>query len=145
MRKSFRHPNKFNTYSCTAKYSLFWSFVKDWNKLDTDIRDSSNSVIRQKSESQNSSNKKTKCAKFFENKHFLPLIRTRTCVVSIGKKYSFFREFVVFCFLDNSVLGFAFLRYYWRIIAYFAKPYWNLLNLLKRKPTILITLWELSD
>ena len=144
MRKSSPYPNTFNTFSCTAEYLFFSSFVKDWNKLDPDIRDCSNSVVRPKSESQNSSNKKTKCAKFFENKHFLPLIRTRTCVVSIGKKYSFFREFVVFCFLDNSVLGFAFLRYYVRIIAYFAKLYWNLSNLLKRKLTILITLWELS-
>ena len=128
MRKSSRHPNKFNTYSCTAKYSLFWSFVKDWNKLDTDIRDSSNSVIRQKSESQNGSNKKTKYAKFSEKWTFLTS-DSHTYVV------------VCFVFLISSFWDLPF----WRIIAYFAKPYWNLLNLLKRKPTILITLWELSD
>ena len=66
MRKSSRHLNTFNTFSYTAECSFFSSFVRDWNKLDTDIRDSSNSVMRQKSEFENDSNKETKYAKFSE-------------------------------------------------------------------------------
>ena len=66
MRKSSRHLNTFNAAEYTAECSFFSSFVKDRNKLDTDIRDSSNSVMRQKSEFENDSNKETKYAKFSE-------------------------------------------------------------------------------
>ena len=56
------------------------------------------SVIRQKGESQNGENKKTKHAEFFQKRAFL--------------KCSFSRKFGLLCFVVVSVLRFAHLSYY---------------------------------
>ena len=59
------------------------------------------SVIRQKDESQNGGNKKTKHAKFSEKRTFLT-----------SRKCSFFGKFGMLCFLVTSVLRFPLLPYY---------------------------------
>ena len=65
--------------------------------------------VRQKVESQNGGNKKTKHAKFSEKLTFLtPQRRTRTCVYQWVENVRFFGKFGVFCFFATSVLRFAF-------------------------------------
>ena len=52
MRKSSRHPNKFFTFSFRTEYlknSFFSDVVNNWNRLDSDICDSSNYSIFLKS------------------------------------------------------------------------------------------------
>lgn len=62
-------------------------------------------VIRQKSESENGGNKKSKAAKFSENGHFLPP----------DKKCSLFLKFGGRGFLVTTILLFALLSYYRRL------------------------------
>ena len=52
-------------------------------------------MIRQKGESQNGGKKKTKQAKFSENKHFLPAHTHTYACISEGKKCLFFGKFGV--------------------------------------------------
>ena len=70
------------------------------------------SVIKQKRESQNGGNKKTKHAKFFEKRTLPPDRHTYVYVyvrVRIsGYECSFFGQFGVLCFLVTSVLRFTF-------------------------------------
>ena len=63
-------------------------------------------VIKQKRESQNGGNKKAKHAKYSEKRSFL----TR------GLEMFVFRKLGVLCFLVTSVLRFALLLYYRRIV-----------------------------
>ena len=55
---------------------------------------------------------------FPKNEHFLPLDRYTYVCVSGGKKCSFFGKFGVLCFLITSVLRFAILQYYRRILLF---------------------------
>ena len=71
------------------------------------------SVIWQKGESQNGGNKNTKHAKFSEKRTFFYSL---ICVRIRGKKHSFFGKFDMLCILVTSVLRFALLPYYWRIV-----------------------------
>ena len=68
---------------------------------------STSSVIRQKTESQNGGNKKTKNVKFSEKRTFL----NPTCACQGVKNVCFFGKFDVLCFPVTSVLRFAFLPY----------------------------------
>ena len=79
-------------------------------------------VIRQKGESRNGGNKKTKHAKFSEKRPFLTPWSAR-------KKCLFFGKFDVLCFLVTSILRFALFLYYWRIdccIFYITLSLWKL-------------------
>ena len=68
-------------------------------------------VIRQKSESQNGVNKKTKHGKFPEKRIFLtPDLQTYVCILGV-KKYSLFGKFGTLCFLVPCILGFALFPY----------------------------------
>ena len=69
------------------------------------------SVITQKDESQNRSNKKSKHAKFSEKTNVSCLL-IRTCAYLGGKNVLFFLfKFGILSFLVTSILGFAFLSY----------------------------------
>ena len=70
----------------------------------------SSTVIRQKGKSQNGCFKKTKHAKFSGKQTFL--------TPWYAKKCSFFGKFVVLCFLETSVLRFALLPYYRRVLQF---------------------------
>ena len=81
------------------------------------------SLIRQKGESQNGGNKKTKHTKFSEKKknpeHFLPLDTHTYVFVSGSKKCSFLGKLGVLYFPVTFVFKFAFLPYYRRLnVAY---------------------------
>ena len=67
-------------------------------------------VIRLKCQSQNRGNKKITCAKFPDNKHFLPPDAYQGV-----KKCLFFRKFGVMCFPVSSVLRYVFLPSYRQI------------------------------
>ena len=74
------------------------------------------SGMKQKGESQNECFKKAKMPKFPKNKHFVPPdTHTRVCI-SGGKKYLFFGNFGLLCFLETLALRFTLLRYYQRAI-----------------------------
>ena len=91
-------------------YSLYRTTRNDYS---TGTAWSSSSVIRQKGESQNGGNKKTKHANFPKNERFLrPDSHTYVCE-SGGKKCSFFGKFGVLCFLVTFVLRFALLSSYY--------------------------------
>ena len=62
------------------------------------------SVIRQKGESQNGGNKKTKQVKFSEKRTFLSPWYPHVRVHQGGKKCPFFRKFGMLCFLVTSIL-----------------------------------------
>ena len=62
--------------------------------------------------------RKQSTSNFPKNNNFLPP-QTHTCVcVSGGKKYSFFGKLGVLCFLVTSVLRYALLPYYRRIVSH---------------------------
>ena len=49
MRNSHRHPNTFHVFPCTTEYfkkSLFPHVINEWNKLDPNIRSSSNAFLK---------------------------------------------------------------------------------------------------
>ena len=69
------------------------------------------SVIKQKSESQNGCFKKINHAKFSQKQTFNTYVR-----VSGGKKCLFFGKVGVLCFLETPVLRFALLLYYQQAI-----------------------------
>ena len=73
-------------------------------------RETNSSVKRQKEESQNEGNKKTRHAKFSKKNEHLLLPYTCTYVYQ-SKKCYFFGKIGVLCFLDISVLRFALLLY----------------------------------
>ena len=86
-----------------------WNLTLDWNGLNWKAN---SSVIRQKGESQNGGNKKTKHA-IFSVKTNISYPDTQVCILG-GKKCSFFGKFHLFCFLATSVLRYALLLYYRR-------------------------------
>ena len=76
-------------------------------------------VVKQKGESQNGGNNKTKHAKFSEKWIFLPPdTHTMYMCVSGGKECSFFGKFGVLCFV-TYISKFIFLPYYQRFFAGF--------------------------
>ena len=80
--------------SVTQDFVYVWIWVKNtWMN---------SSVIRQKEDSQNRCFKKTKYAKFYEKRHFLPPDRHTYVCVSGGKECLFFGKFGVLCFFWNT-------------------------------------------
>ena len=69
-----------------------------------------------KCESQNGCFKKTKQARFLENKHVLPPNMNTYACVSGAKKCLFFINFVVPSFLEKPILRCALLPYYPQIM-----------------------------
>ena len=102
--------------------SILWrnSASKKCGSLKILVRNSS--VIRQKDESQNRGNKKTKHVNFSEKINiFYPLIRTRMCAYQGLRNVSFFGKFAIICFLVTSVFRFSLLPYYRRIEGGFSR------------------------
>ena len=87
-----------------------WIRLLSINPFRTHV--SISSVIRQRGESQNGGNKKTKC--FFLKKTF----RIHWYAYGI-RNIRFLWKFRVLCFLVNSILRLAFLPYYRRFILFF--------------------------
>ena len=90
-----------------------WNATLCWKGLNENIYLKS-SAITQKGESQDGCYKKTKYAKFFEKRSFLPPGPHTHTYISGGKKCSFFGKFGLLCFLVTPILRFTCLPYYRR-------------------------------
>ena len=104
-----------STLNCDSKYSeqliRFSCWYNHVQMMKHNNKETNLLVIRQKSESQNGGNKKTKYGKFPEKRKFLtPDLRTYICILGV-QKYSLFGKFGTLCFLVPCILRFALFPY----------------------------------